>query len=82
MKEKFKAFMKGFWELLVIFAHAKFYFMCFMGMMLSLLCSMWILAEAGHDITRLANGIRWVGYSGLTCIAIIMFDKIFVGGKK
>ena len=77
--------MKGVWEVLVLLAHMKFYFMCFMGTMLSLLCSMYILATEGHDITALTKGIRWVGYFGLTYIAIIMTDRLrelFQRGKK
>ncbi len=87
MKEKidFKSIFKAIWDVIVIVAYMKFYFMCFMATMLSLLCSMWILNEAGRDITQIAAGLKWIGYLGLTYLAIIMADKLrelFQRGKK
>lgn len=85
MKIDFKEIGKGLWDVLVIFAYAMFYSMCLMGVMLSLLSSMWILTSAGKDITQIAAGFKRVGYFGLIYIAIIMADKIhkqFWGKEK
>lgn len=85
MNKKLKNFLIGCWNFLVIFAYVKFYFLCFMGTMLSLLCSMWILNEAGRDIAQIAAGFKWVGYFGTVYLAIIMADKLrelFQRGSK
>jgi len=85
MKEKLKGFLKGFWEVIVLFAYMKFYMLCLIGTMLSILSSMWILANAGHDITHIPKGLKWVGYLGITYVAIIMADKLarqYKEGKK
>ena len=76
----FKKGEKYLWDILVFIAYFKFYIICFIGTILSLVCSMWILAQAGHDITAQAKGLKWIAYSGLTFILIIMFDKLF--GEK
>jgi hypothetical protein len=75
-KDRFKKVASGLWEFLVFFAYVKFYAFCFMGVMLSLVCSIWILNEAGRDITQIAGAVRYIGYSALFFIAVILVNKI------
>jgi len=82
IKEFAKKFFSGAWQVLVILAYMKFYVLCFMGTMISLILSVYVLNEAGHDIIQLASSIKYVGYYGLFYLAIIMMDKIWGKGKS
>jgi len=85
MKIDFRSIGKSLWEILVVSANMLFYLMCLIGIMIAILCAMWILVEAGHDITQISERLDVIAYLGLTCIAVIMIDKLrelFQKGKK
>jgi len=75
-KENLKEVAKSVWGVIVLFAYIKFYLLCIVGVLLSFICSIYILNEAGHDITQLAKSAKWIGYFGVGYIAIIMADKL------
>ena len=66
----------GIWGFLRIFSYAMFYFLCFMGVMLTLLNSMYILSIEGQDITYISSKFKTIGYFSLIYMTIIMIDKI------
>lgn len=77
MNKKLKSFLIGTWEVLVIVVYVNFYIMCLTSFIITIALAMYILNEAGADITGLGYAMKFIGYLGVFYIAVIMVDKIF-----
>lgn len=75
MNVNIKKWFSIFWEVVVVIAYIKFYLMCLVTFTLVLVLSIFVISEAGGDVTRLGDASRYAVLIAFFWVVIITIDK-------